>query len=402
MVGFTCYVSGKFDPSEFFYGLQLNFDAPPHMVQLRSAVESRVMSDKVLPDGAEYFVQALEILDMRINLGVPLDNRHQLYSGCHVTAIRDAHNATAAGPIDNGNRRAEEKIAALSCSAQQLFDIMDYDNSGVVSMKSMLRVLRHDVNYAIDLFSAVDDRSTGRVTFQDFMTVYHRHSTETWRELHTRLQHGGRLPVDEAAEDGNGRREDYISRRDEAAGVEGGGATRFGSPMRRINGGGGVLDLSRSPMSTRMDLLSPGAGAEVPAGGTLETVTLADIRTGGVKKAAVAGASPPKIAVQQTGSVASAGSGGGASPTATALDDVAAARAKSVVDMFKSSVNKRPASKIGQRVLAAARELKRRGNTPPASSPVASPASPSLSTTQKAVTRSPTAGTPGMARARSK
>jgi hypothetical protein len=398
MVGFMCHVSGKLDPSEFFYGLQLNFDGPPHMVQLRTAIEARVMADNVLPDGGEYYCAGVEILDMRVNLWVPLDHRHQLYSGCHITALRDVMNATAAGQIEQGHRRAEEKVAALGVNAQQLFDALDYDNAGVVSLKALLRVLRHDVNYAIDLFSAIDERSTGRVTFQDFTAAYHRHPRGMWTELHSRLQHGGKLPGGEASLLDGAPRE---------GGSEAGGdvdrVVTFGSPERRGMGSASVLDTSATPMSTRMDLLSQGMGAAMPAIGSPDSVTLADIRVRPTPRVRPAGppipSSSPRLASVVSPLAAVTTPGGSAEDLSQSAKqgEVNRARAASVVAMFQGGVKSRPASKIGRSMLAAAREMKKRGTGSPAAA--APRLSPPGSSSGNAAVRSPlpsASGNPGI------
>ena len=196
MVGFTCTVCGRVDPSEFYCGLTLTFDGPPPLSTLKAAIEERVMADAVLPDGATYIVCDVEILDFRLGQWVPVDSRTQLYSGCQLAAIRDTTTGTAFGVVDVGNKRPDQKTTMLAFAAdgQKLFAALDGRNAGVLTLKAMLKVLRHDVNYAIDLFTALDERAVGTVNFQDFMAAYHKHVPAFWRELHLRIQHGGKLP----------------------------------------------------------------------------------------------------------------------------------------------------------------------------------------------------------------
>lgn len=209
MPGFLCYVCGKIDPAEFFYNLQLTFDGPPHLTQLKKAIEERVMKDGVLPDGSIYAVCDVEVLDFRMNMWVTVESRHQLYSGCHLTAIRDTLSGTTAGLIDAASRSNVTTAQRLgfAMDAKEIFEALDTAGAGVLNLKSVLRVLRHDVNYAVDIFSAMDKRATGAITFQDFMTVYHERSKTVWRELQERIAHGGRArhevrPNDETSDRG--------------------------------------------------------------------------------------------------------------------------------------------------------------------------------------------------------
>lgn len=192
MVGFLCTVSGKLDPNEFFFGLMLRFDNAPPLAVLKVAIETKVMEDGIAGDGAQFIVSDLEILDFRLNMWVNLESRTQLYSGCHITAIRDTVTASCAGPLEVLNKSIAQKVLGFAADAQKLFELLDVDNEGVVRMRGMIKVLRHDVNYAVDCFTKLDRRATGEISFQDFMSCYNDQSTEAFfDELRARAMHGG-------------------------------------------------------------------------------------------------------------------------------------------------------------------------------------------------------------------
>jgi hypothetical protein len=236
MVGFMLYVCGRLDPTEFFYGMRLSFPEPPHLAQLKRSIESKVLADSggrggpsieggggltvpqslggpgsftatygtggvsaatvgapLLPDGSSYVVADLEILDFRLNEWVPLESRAQLYSGCQITAIRDATGSATAGTVDAVTGDALGRRAlGFALEAETIFRVMDYDSRGAVTLSHLLRVLRHDVNYAVDLFSLIDYRGVGAATLQDFIAVFRTRPLDFWRQVQQRLAHGGR------------------------------------------------------------------------------------------------------------------------------------------------------------------------------------------------------------------
>ena len=191
MVGFTCYVQGKVDPSEFFYGLRLCFDEPPHLSQLRRAVEEAVVGDNALPDGADYAVSDFEILDLRLNEWVMLETRAQLYSGCHLAAVRDAISSTCAGAVETVAQPLEKRVLGFALDARRVFEALDVESEGELRLKGLLTALRHDPNYAVDLFALMDQRNVGVVTLQDYMQWFNAAPSGQFRELHDRLRHGG-------------------------------------------------------------------------------------------------------------------------------------------------------------------------------------------------------------------
>ena len=198
MVNFLCYVCCLFEPNEFFAGLTLSFSNTPHLAQLKRDIEERVLTDGVLPDGSEFAVADIEILDLRYNMWVPLESRAQMYSGCHLTAIRDTLTGTCAGRVDAAHRRPDQHMRAFAMEAQQMYESLDVDNSGQLTLKTMLRALRHDVNYAVELFSELDQRAAGHITFVDFMTWVNNMDQATLRELQRRIIHGGRPAANDA------------------------------------------------------------------------------------------------------------------------------------------------------------------------------------------------------------
>lgn len=194
MVGFLCYVCGKTDPSEFFYGMRLTFDGPPHLVQLKQAIEARAVQDSALPDGSRYVITDLEILDLRLNMWTPLDSRTQLYSGCHVCAIRDNGSATSSGPIDIARKLPQQRALGFALDVESTFRALDVENRGLVSLSNVLHVFRHDLNYAVDFFQMIDVRNCGQVTMQDLMSATAKKNSDFWKELQLRISRGGLDP----------------------------------------------------------------------------------------------------------------------------------------------------------------------------------------------------------------
>jgi hypothetical protein len=395
MVGFMCYVQGKLDPSEFFCGLQLSFGDHPHLLQLKNAIEERVTADSVIPDGSDYAVGDLEILDFRLNAWVPLDSRSQLYSGCFVAAIRDDVSATAAGAVDRANRKPETHVMGFALEARRLFDGLDADKSGVLTMRGMLRALRHDVNYAIDLFSSVDRRATGNVTFQDFMSEFNERKPQFWHELALRLEHGGKLPG--AANRSStlfmpaGTYAEQQKRTVDRMGLSSGAAARrasIASPDRT----GETEDVS----SVAADVLSSFEtlgkdGASTQQGGAIASpllVPLPKLRPDPLQASYKSGGPGSPGGNSLEGSPdGDAASGGGQSPRspqlhptgsgAAAAGDDAARReqARKVVSLLQNSIDRKrqgtaQPSKIGQKLLSAMRTMR------PRATPGAAGASP--------------------------
>src|SRR3989338_1062513 len=193
-MGFLCYVCGKTDPSEFFYGMRLTFDGPPHLVQLKQAIEARAVQDNALPDGSKYIITDLEILDLRLNMWTPLDSRAQLYSGCHICAIRDSASATSSGPIDVARKLPQQRALGFALDVETTFRALDVENRGLVSLSNVLHVFRHDLNYAVDFFQLIDVRNCGQVTMQDVMSATAKRNSDFWKELQLRISRGGLDP----------------------------------------------------------------------------------------------------------------------------------------------------------------------------------------------------------------
>jgi hypothetical protein len=193
-MGFLCYVCGKTDPSEFFYGMRLSFDGPPHLVQLKQAIEARAVQDNALPDGSKYIITDLEILDLRLNMWTPLDSRAQLYSGCHICAIRDSNSATSSGPIDIARKLPQQRALGFALDVESTFRALDVENRGLVSLSNVLHVFRHDLNYAVDFFQLIDVRNCGQVNMQDLMSATAKKTGDFWKELQLRISRGGLDP----------------------------------------------------------------------------------------------------------------------------------------------------------------------------------------------------------------
>jgi hypothetical protein len=397
MVGFMCFVMGRLDPSEFFCGLQLTFGSHPHLVQLKQSVEERVAADGVVPDGGEYAVGDLEILDLRLNQWVPLDARSQLYSGCFVNAIRDSAAASAAGAVERAAPRPGTQVMGFALEARRLFDGLDIDGAGALSMRSLLRTLRHDVNYAIDLFSALDQRATGTVTFQDFMTTFNERDAAFWHELALRLEHGGRLPGS-SAENARGstlfmpsgtyaEQQRVASRREKARRrhSEAGSTTRTKSPLGGGHGSDGADDnvdaVAADVLSSFGDANDSASAAETAQSRLVPIPKVARP----VQQAAAdrRGESPGHV----TDKDASADGTGTASPApspTTEQEEINKERARKVVSLLQSSIDRKRAapqrSAMGQKVLSAIRQMRPRAGTPTSNQGgAASPGSANLS-----------------------
>ena len=95
-IGFICYVSGRTDPTHFFYNMVVSFDSPPALAVLKETVEDRVLQDDCIPDGSQYFIGDFEVLDFRVGMWVTLESKNQLYSGCQLNALRSVGSSSAA------------------------------------------------------------------------------------------------------------------------------------------------------------------------------------------------------------------------------------------------------------------------------------------------------------------
>ena len=257
-MGFLTYVCGKTDPSEFFYGMRLTFDGAPHLVQLKQAIEARVVHDNAVPDGAKYIITDLEILDLRLNMWSPLDSRSQLYSGCHVCAIRDNCSATSAGPVDVSRKLPQQRALGFALDVEATFRALDVESRGLVSLSNVLHVFRHDINFAVDFFQTIDLRNCGQVTMQDLLAATSRKPPDFWKELQQRISRGGVDPgmsatsayagssssVGGAGGGGGGGGAHSVLRGGGGGGTAGahtpGGASPAASPVRAGGGGGGV------------------------------------------------------------------------------------------------------------------------------------------------------------------
>jgi len=295
-------------------------------------------------------------------------------------------------------------------------------------MRSLLRALRHDVNYAIDLFSLLDQRATGSVTYQDFMAVFNERDSAFWHELALRLEHGGRLPgatPDETRAGGStlfmpagtyAEQQRIAHRRD-----RGGDGPGPGSPTGAGGGGGGaeesvdavaadVLSSFGELGSTHRDAAAeaqsrlvpipkvarPAVGSSGGSGGASGGGT-ADGRKGG------GGESPDNKgdAEPSKGGDGAATAGG---LSAAEQDEINKERARKVVSLLQSSIDRKKAepkrSAVGQRVLSAIRQMRPRAGTPTQSHGAGSPNSANLAPpapTGGTQPRSPASNTSGPA-----
>lgn len=190
---FLCYVNGRADPTQFFYNMVVLFDTTPDLYSLRRAIEQQANEDGVCCDGSEFIVSDIEILDFRINQWINLEARSQLYSGCFLTAIRDTATSTCAGAVDTTSRSHLQRVLGFAVHSQRLFEALDVDGDGVLRMKGLIRVLRHDLDYAVEVFSTLDPEAEGVVTYQQFVTMFHVPTNrDFFAELKERIEHGGR------------------------------------------------------------------------------------------------------------------------------------------------------------------------------------------------------------------
>lgn len=190
---FICYVQGRTDPTHFFFGLLLQFDAIPAIAELHAAIEERLALDDVAVGSEAWVVRDLDILDLRLDQWVNLESRTQLYSGCYICAIRHPTFSTAAGAVDVGGATVEKRALGFAFDAQRLFEALDANNEGVVRLQSLLKVLRRDVDYAVGLYAAMNaDGDGGGVTFHSFLKLYHQEKNRgLFEELHKRLPYAG-------------------------------------------------------------------------------------------------------------------------------------------------------------------------------------------------------------------
>lgn len=200
MTGFVLHVSGRTDPTQFFYNMALVFDGPPDLYSLKRAIEERILLDGLTCDGSSFIVSDIEILDFRVNQWVNLESRSQLYSGCFLTAIRDTVTTSCAGAVDTPSSSPQltiPQVLGFAAGSKRLFEILDIDSQGTLKLKGLLRVLRKDVHYAVDAFSFLDPEAEGTVTFQQFVALYlKRENRAFFSELQSRCEHGGVLVQD--------------------------------------------------------------------------------------------------------------------------------------------------------------------------------------------------------------
>lgn len=188
-----CYVSGRTDPTQFFYNVMVVFDAPPDLHTLKRSIEQHINDDALCSDGAEFIVSDIEILDFRVNSWVNLESRAQLYSGCHLTVIRSLIGATCSGAVDRSNKTSMQKVLGFAIEAQRMFEVLDVDDENKIRLKGLLKVLRHNVDYAVDVFSFLDRNSEGFVSFQNFLISFNDFNNRNFfGELQKRISSGGR------------------------------------------------------------------------------------------------------------------------------------------------------------------------------------------------------------------
>jgi hypothetical protein len=377
MVGFMCYVMGRLDPSEFFCGLQLTFGTPPHLAQLKQAIEERVVTDGVVPDGGEYGVGDVEILDLRLDAWVPLTSRGQLYSGCFLAAVRDAATSSASGVVDRVAKKPEAVVMGFALEARRLFDALDAESAGALSMRPILKALRHDVNYAIDLFSTLDRRGTGTISFQDFMAAFNERQPAFWHELALRIEHGGKLPGTTGRTSTlfmpAGTYSEQQQRAAERRTTSGGGPAvgRRGSIARLAArddaDADAVIAAAAADVLSSFDASGKETLGEIPSP---HLVPLPKLRPDSAKPNASAEGGrfddEESLAASTTKSASPAG--GSYLPP----DEASRERARKVVSLLQGNMQRKATSpqpsKIGQRVLSAMRSMRPRAATPPSGS----------------------------------
>ena len=199
-----CYINGRIDPTQFFYNLMVVFDSQPDLHSLKRSIEQHVAEDGVCTDGGDFIVSEIEILDFRTNMWVNLESRAQLYSGCHLTAIRSLMGASCSGTIDRSRKTSLQRVLGFALDAQRIFEVLDIDDEGKIRLKGLLRVLRQDVDYAVDVFSFLDKSSEGQVSFQVFLQSFNDFSNRPFfDELQRRIAVGGKR-IDTAASSSEG------------------------------------------------------------------------------------------------------------------------------------------------------------------------------------------------------
>ena len=187
-----CYVQGRTDPTQFFYNLTLSFDEHPDLAALKGAIEQRLNEDNIAGEGSDFIVSDIEILDFRLNQWVNVERRSQLYSGCSLCAIRDISTGSSSGAVDRSNTIEIRRVLGFALDAQRLFDALDSEGTGFIRLKNMLRVLRHDVEYAVDAFSTLDAFNDGEVSFQSLLSLFNQPEHQTFfQELKNRIAQGG-------------------------------------------------------------------------------------------------------------------------------------------------------------------------------------------------------------------
>ena len=192
-IGFICYVSGRTDPTHFFYNLVVSFDAPPPLAKLKEAVEERVLQDDCVPDGSEYYVGDFEVLDFRIGMWVTLESKSQLYSGCQLNALRTVGSSSAAGVVDRAYRPNGERVLRFAVEAQTLFEALDTEDKGELRLPSFLKVFRANVDFAIEAFTQLDRKLEGCIRYRDFLLMTkEREMDDFFRELRLRIETQGK------------------------------------------------------------------------------------------------------------------------------------------------------------------------------------------------------------------
>lgn len=240
-----CYVSGRLDPTQFFYNLVVVFDQVPDLYSLRRAIEQQANEDGLCTDGSEYNISDIEILDFRINSWVNLESRSQLYSGCFLTAIRDLATSSCAGSVDTTSRTSMQRVLGFAVNAQRMFEALDIDGEGLLRLKGFLRVLRHDVDYAVDAMGFLDEDAAGVVTFQQFVQKFHDSANNAFfKSLKSRIENAGRdiadpcddlPPVEEHAHTAGGD----VPMKSAMGGLKSPGLSRSGAVSPQVAGGGG-------------------------------------------------------------------------------------------------------------------------------------------------------------------
>lgn len=199
--GFVCYVSGRVDPTQFFYNMAITSSSVPSLSQLKASIEERVLIDNCVPDGSEFRVSDIEILDFRVGMYVTLESRRQLYSGCLLNVIRSLTTSSAAGMADRAYKPPRERMLRFAFEAQSLFEALDTEDEGLLRLPGFLRVFRADVDFAVEAFSVLDQKVNGFITYRDFLALTKVEKLEPFfREMQRRIETGGQ-PIEKRKKD---------------------------------------------------------------------------------------------------------------------------------------------------------------------------------------------------------